>query len=83
VAPRTDLAGSQPEYGRLPFLVAAERTLNSSRFFLPRPGEAKVQQFIWEATQSLNSGTVGPERAMTTFAAKLTGALGPDLVEST
>ncbi|HZS87336.1 MAG TPA: extracellular solute-binding protein [Chloroflexota bacterium] len=82
VAPRGDIAGSQPEYGKLPFLVAAERTLNSSRSFIPKPGEARIQQFIAEATQSLIDGKATPDQAMNTFAANVTQALGPDLVET-
>ena len=82
VAPRTDVARTQPEYGKLPFLVAAEHTLPSSRSFIPRPGEAKIQQFIAEATQDLITGKAGPDQALAAFAAKATDALGRDLVET-
>jgi multiple sugar transport system substrate-binding protein len=82
VAPRTDIAASQPEYGRLSYLTAAERTLGSSRSFIPKPGESSIQQFVAEATQHLIDGTVSPLRAMATFAAAATAALGPDHVET-
>lgn len=82
VAPRTDIAARQPEYGRLPFLVAAERTLNSSRSFTPRSGEAAIQQYIGTATQSLITGAATPDQAMAAFAAGVTRVLGPYLVET-
>jgi multiple sugar transport system substrate-binding protein len=82
VAPRTDMARTQPEYGKLPFLVAGEHTLPSSRSFIPRPGEAKIQQLIAEATQSLIDGKASPDQALATFAARATDALGPGLVET-
>jgi multiple sugar transport system substrate-binding protein len=82
VAPRTDVARTQPEYGKRPFLVAAEHALPSSRSFIPRPGEAKIQQLIAESTQSLIDGRVGPDQALAAFAARATDALGRDLVET-
>ena len=82
VAPRSDVARTQPEYGKLSFLVAAEQTLTSSRSFIPRPGEARIQQFIAEATQALITGAASPERAMAVFAAKARDTLGSDLVET-
>jgi multiple sugar transport system substrate-binding protein len=82
VAPRSDVARTQPEYGKLPFLVAAEHTLTSSRSFIPKPGEAKIQQLIAEATQSLIDGRASPDQALATFAARATDALGSGVVET-
>jgi ABC-type glycerol-3-phosphate transport system substrate-binding protein len=82
VAPRSDVARTQPEYGKRPYLVAAEHTLPSSRSFIPRPGQAKIQQLIAEATQSLIDGRATPDQALATFAARATDALGPGLVET-
>ena len=81
VSPRTDLATTQPSYGKLKFLVDSERTLTTARTFIPRPGEAKVQQFIAEATQSLITGSASPDSAMSTFASKVTDGLGAGMVE--
>jgi hypothetical protein len=58
------------------------RALLISFLNIPRPGEARIQQFIAEATQSLITGAASPERAMAVIAAKAQDTLGPDLVET-
>ena len=78
-------AGPMPDNDfqtQLTVAYAAERTLNSSRSFIPKPGEARIQQFIAEATRALIDGKASPDQAMNTFAANVTQALGPDLVET-
>jgi hypothetical protein len=42
------------------------------RSFIPKPGEARIQQFIAEATQALIDGKASPDQAMNTFAANVT-----------
>ncbi len=81
VSPRTDIAASQREYGRLPFLVDAEHTLTTSRTFVPRPLEAVIQGFVEQATQQLIDGRATPDQAMAAFAARAGQVLGPNVVE--
>jgi multiple sugar transport system substrate-binding protein len=81
VSPRADIAQSQPEYGRLRFLVEAEHTLNKCRSFVPRPGQSVIQMLVGQATQDLIDGSAGPDEAMAAFAADAGRVLGPNLVE--
>ena len=78
-APRSGVSTVEP-YASQPTLLDAEKRLQNSRSFPPRPGQDQLAQAVAEATEGILTGKMTGAAAAEAFAKNATDLLGPSHV---
>jgi multiple sugar transport system substrate-binding protein len=78
-APRSGVSTVEP-YASQSTLLDAEKKVQSSRSFPPRPGQDQIAQAVAEATEGILTGKMTGEQAAAAFAKNAADLLGPSQV---